>query len=241
MTIGPRFISALALTAIMGFLYWMIPNFEPATMGATTPDRIALFFTSLFALFWIYLVVQGYPISHGNIGTSSTHNLDNIISVAATDHTDNLATFSNYGAMSVDLAAPGVNILSTLPGGGYGLNSGTSMATPHVAGVVALVRDLHPEWTYDQVIQQVLGTVDPLAQLAGLVATGGRLNAAAAVGNPVPPPPPPPPVPLPVVEDFGDGLAQPFTPQTGAWSVSRRILWVQAAPAAIALALVLMS
>ena len=80
MTIGPRLISALALTAIMGFLYWMVPNFEPATVGATTPDRIALFFTGLFALFWIYLVVQGYPISHGHIGTSSTHNLDNIIS-----------------------------------------------------------------------------------------------------------------------------------------------------------------
>lgn len=51
MTIGPRFISALALTAIMGFLYWMVPNFERATVGATTPDRIALFFTGLFALF----------------------------------------------------------------------------------------------------------------------------------------------------------------------------------------------
>jgi hypothetical protein len=79
-TIGPRFISALALTAVMGFLYWMVPNLEPATVGATTPDRITLSFTALFALFWIYLVVQGYPISHGNIGTSSTHNLDNIIS-----------------------------------------------------------------------------------------------------------------------------------------------------------------
>jgi hypothetical protein len=79
-TIGPRLISALALTAIMGFLYWMVPNFEPATVGATTTDRITLFFTGLFALFWIYLVVQGYPIAHGHIGTSSTHNLDNIIS-----------------------------------------------------------------------------------------------------------------------------------------------------------------
>jgi len=58
-------ISALALTAIMGFLYWMVPNFEPATVGATTPDRIALFFTGLFALFWIYLVIQGYPFRMG--------------------------------------------------------------------------------------------------------------------------------------------------------------------------------
>jgi hypothetical protein len=80
MTIGPRLLSALLLTAIMGVLYWLVPGFEPATVGATTPDRIAFFFVGLFALFWIYLVVQGYPISHGNIGSSSTHNLDNIVS-----------------------------------------------------------------------------------------------------------------------------------------------------------------
>jgi hypothetical protein len=66
--------------AVMGFLYCLVPNFEPATIGATTPDRIALFFTGFFALFWVYLVIQGYPISHGNMGSSSTHNLDNIIS-----------------------------------------------------------------------------------------------------------------------------------------------------------------
>ena len=80
MTIGPRFISSLALTAIMGFLYWFVPHLEPATVGATTPERVTLFFTALFALFWSYLLIQGYPISHGNIGSSSTHNLDNIIS-----------------------------------------------------------------------------------------------------------------------------------------------------------------
>jgi hypothetical protein len=80
MTIGPRLISALALTALMGILYWLMPNLEPSMLGATTPPRIALFFTGVFALFWVYLVIQGYPISHGNIGSSSTHNLDNIVS-----------------------------------------------------------------------------------------------------------------------------------------------------------------
>jgi hypothetical protein len=80
MTIAPRLLSALILTAVMGLLYWFVPQFEPATFGATTPERIVLFFTVLFALFWAYLLVQGYPISHGNIGSSSTHNLDNIIS-----------------------------------------------------------------------------------------------------------------------------------------------------------------
>ncbi|MCI0685210.1 MAG: S8 family serine peptidase [Gemmataceae bacterium] len=105
---------------------------------------------------------------------------DNIISVAATDHNDQLAAFSNYGATSVDLAAPGVDILSTVPGG-YNVLSGTSMATPHVAGVVALVRSLHPEWTYREVIDQILNSVDYLPGLDGRTVTAGRLNAARAL------------------------------------------------------------
>ena len=80
MTIGPRLISALALTALMGILYWLLPNLDPAMVGATTPERVTLFFAALFGMFWIYLVIQGYPISHGHIGSSSTHNLDNIVS-----------------------------------------------------------------------------------------------------------------------------------------------------------------
>jgi hypothetical protein len=80
MSIGPRLISALLLTALMGAFYWLTPNLDPAMFGATTPPRVALFFTGVFALFWFYLVIQGYPVSHGNIGSSSTHNLDNIVS-----------------------------------------------------------------------------------------------------------------------------------------------------------------
>jgi hypothetical protein len=80
MSIGPRLISALLLAALMGILFWLTPNLEPGMLGATTPERMVLFFTGLFAIFWAYLVIQGYPISHGNIGSSSTHNLDNMVS-----------------------------------------------------------------------------------------------------------------------------------------------------------------
>ncbi len=112
----------------------------------------------------------------------SNFNLDNIVAVAATDRNDNLASWSNYGPTSVDLGAPGDSVLSTLPGNNYGTMSGTSMATPQVTGALALVWGQHPGWTYQQVIAQVLNTVDKLPSLAGKVATGGRLDVAAAVG-----------------------------------------------------------
>src|SRR5262249_31011003 len=85
---------------------------------------------------------------------------------------------------SIDLAAPGVNILSTLPSDSYGSLSGTSMSTPYVTGVIALVRTIHPNWTYQQVIAQVLNTVDPLPSLQGKTLTGGRVAVAAARRRP---------------------------------------------------------
>jgi len=107
---------------------------------------------------------------------------DNIISVGATDRKDALTPWSNYGKTAVDIAAPGVDVLSTNIGS-YGFRSGTSMATPHVAGVVALVWALRPEWNYRQVINQVLGTGEDLLGLRGKVAHG-RLDAGAAVRVP---------------------------------------------------------
>ncbi|MBM4093274.1 MAG: choice-of-anchor D domain-containing protein, partial [Planctomycetes bacterium] len=111
----------------------------------------------------------------------ASYNLPNMIVVAGTTNTDGLASWSNYGVNSVHLGAPGVNIYSTMPAGSYGNKSGTSMATPHVVGTVALLRGLRPDWTVSQLKDAILSTADPVAALAGKTVSGGRLNAAAAV------------------------------------------------------------
>ena len=121
----------------------------------------------------------------GNDGTNNdlspqypaTSNLPNVISVAATDQNDQLARFSCYGASTVDIAAPGVGIYSTYLNGRYGTLSGTSMATPHVAGVAALAWSVAPNATVAQIRDAILNGAEPLASLNGKVATGGRLDA----------------------------------------------------------------
>ena len=122
----------------------------------------------------------------------SSYSVGNVIAVAATDSNDALASFSNYGATSVDLAAPGVGIWSTVRSG-YASYSGTSMATPHVSGVAALVLSACPDLTAGDLKNVLLGSVDSIPGLAGSFLTGGRLNASDAMLNcgSVPPPPEP--------------------------------------------------
>jgi len=114
-----------------------------------------------------------------------------IICVAATNHTDNMAYFSNWGATSVDVGAPGEDILSTTPGSNYELMSGTSMATPYTAGVVALMKSIRPDLTTAELKQFLFTTVDPIPDLQGITTTGGRINAGrvmqAISGVPLPP------------------------------------------------------
>jgi subtilisin family serine protease len=115
--------------------------------------------------------------------------LPNIICVAATDQANRLSSYSNYGAASVDLAAPGDRILSTFPGGGYAEMTGTSMATPHVAGVAALLKARHPEASGAAIKQAIMSGSEGLSALAGRTLTGGRLSAAGAferMGDTVP-------------------------------------------------------
>ncbi len=111
-----------------------------------------------------------------------------IVSVAATDHSDLRAYFTNYGATSVDLAAPGVDIYSAAPGNGYQFLSGTSMATPHVSGVAALVLSQRPSMAPLELKQVLMNSVDPIPAMEGYCVTGGRLNAhrALLLADPVP-------------------------------------------------------
>src|SRR6266581_2407804 len=114
----------------------------------------------------------------------AAYDVPNVISVAATDHYDGLAYFSNYGPNSVHLGAPGVNILSTVSAtgdpccsdaSGYKLLSGTSMATPHVAGSAALLLAQDASRSAIGLKSLLLDTVNPVPSLAGITVTGGRL------------------------------------------------------------------
>jgi len=112
----------------------------------------------------------------------SNYNVGNVISVAALDRNDQLASFSNYGAKSVAIAAPGVEILSTWLGNEYEEKSGTSMATPVIAGVAGLIAATEPRISVDDLRKRILASVDRIDSLKGKVATGGRINAAKALG-----------------------------------------------------------
>lgn len=108
--------------------------------------------------------------------------LDNQIVVAAHNNKDELAGFSNRGNKSVHLAAPGVNIHSTMKDGTYGLMSGTSMATPHVTGVAGLIASAYPNADNEAIKSRILSGVDPMPERwAKRLITGGRLNALKAL------------------------------------------------------------
>jgi subtilisin family serine protease len=114
----------------------------------------------------------------------SSLDLPNVIAVAATDRDDQLASFSNWGATSVDVAAPGVDIYSTWPNRGYQFLSGTSMASPLVAGACAFLLGRHPEMGAPQLRSRLLSTADRLPWLAGRIASGARLNLYLAAADP---------------------------------------------------------
>lgn len=118
------------------------------------------------------------------------YDLDNIVVVAATTSSGSLASFSNYGSVKADIAAPGQNILSTVPGNRYAQMSGTSMATPMVSGAVALMLSANKSLTAAQIKQGLLNGADESAALNNRTVSDGELNVNNAilnkVGNDVP-------------------------------------------------------
>jgi large repetitive protein len=156
----------------------------------------------------------------GNDGTNnddtpnypSNYDVANLIAVAASDHSDNLAIWgsdsgggdngcglicssvvaavpgSNYGPTTVDIAAPGKDILSTIPGADYTSLSGTSMATPHVAGAAALLLAVNPSLTIADIKNALFTTVDKKDAFTDKIVTGGRMNLGAAVAAVAPKP-----------------------------------------------------
>jgi subtilisin family serine protease len=109
------------------------------------------------------------------------------VCVTASDQKDGLWAKANFGASTVDLAAPGANIYSTLPEESYGFMSGGSMAAPLVSGAAMLALAQNPALTVTDLKARLLGAVDPLPSLTGKVRTGGRLDVCKAlVGCPAP-------------------------------------------------------
>jgi thermitase len=179
-----------------------------------------------------------YVVAAGNGGTDGTgddnddatreypcaHDEPNLICVGATDAADARAAFSNYGAASVDLFAPGQDIVSSWArgratvlnqyfgaGDGYEIMQGTSMAAPHAAGAAALTAALQPGWSGTQVKAALMDGADRLAGLAGISVSGARLNAAASarIAAGLPPAPGPDPGALgPEVPPLGEPAAQ---------------------------------
>jgi subtilisin family serine protease len=117
-----------------------------------------------------------YP---ANYSTTAIAGYEAVVSVASLTNTGGLSSFSNYGATTVDIAAPGSSIYSTLPGGRYGTYSGTSMATPHVTGAVALYAAENPDASAAEIRAALLGSAAATPSLGGMVATGGRLEIGA--------------------------------------------------------------
>ncbi|MDG6220226.1 MAG: S8 family serine peptidase, partial [Candidatus Thermoplasmatota archaeon] len=112
----------------------------------------------------------------------SGYNLTNIISVAASDSQDRLASFSNYGMGSVHLAAPGVNIYSTYLNGTYAYFQGTSMAAPQVSGLAALLSAANPEYDMNHLKNALLSTAAPLPAFESRTISEGRVSASNAFG-----------------------------------------------------------
>jgi subtilisin family serine protease len=136
----------------------------------------------------LFVAAAGNDRTNTDIQAHFPSNIDlpNLISVAATTLTEQLASFSNYGVQTVDLGAPGDGILSTLPGNQYGYKGGTSMAAPHVSGAAALLLAQNSSLTPAQLKNILMSTGDAIPALQGKTVSGKRLNIYNAIRSAIP-------------------------------------------------------
>jgi len=158
-----------------------------------------------------------FSAAAGNAGSNNdisafypaNYDVPNVISVASVDRFGNRSSFSNYGATTVDLGAPGSSIYSTTPNGGYGTKSGTSMACPHVSGALAFLMGANPNLNYLDYKQILMDSTEPNDALAGRTITGGTLNLRLALDL-VPPLVVPPDNEAPVADAGGSYKGRAF-------------------------------
>jgi subtilisin family serine protease len=134
-------------------------------------------------------VVPNYPSNYATdvaVGSESAASYDAVIAVANITTTGGIASSSNFGDVTVDIGAPGSAIMSTYPQNTYESISGTSMATPHVSGAVALYKSMNPAASPQEIRNAILTQGLPTASLAGRTVTGRRLNVGDFTGGPVP-------------------------------------------------------
>jgi subtilisin family serine protease len=145
----------------------------------------------------------------------ATYDVPNILTVAAVDNRGQIASFSNYGRNKVHVGAPGVNIYSSVKGGGYDSWSGTSMATPHVSGMAALLLAAEPNLTNLEIKNRIISTAKPIPGLRGKVKSGGLANAFTMLTNTSPAPDPNDPANWATV-DVAVSSAHPYADKTKA-------------------------
>lgn len=127
---------------------------------------------------------NNFPSNYSTlVGTvnESAASYEGVIAVASITSGGALSSFSSFGATTVDIGAPGSGIISTVPNNGYASYNGTSMATPHVTGAIALYASKFPDASAEQIRNAILATATPTTSLAGRTVTGGRLNVSAAL------------------------------------------------------------
>ena len=175
-----------------------------ASLGAyyNTPGALVAAIQSLEDNGGMFIAASGNDGVNTDIYNHNPSNVDleSVISVAALAYNSNSGQHelcdgrhgwsggSNYGANSVDIGAPGHNILSTMPSGAYAYMSGTSMASPHVAGATALFLSMYPDVTVPELRQALLDSADATGELAGKTVTGSRLNVFRMINDHIPPP-----------------------------------------------------